>query len=514
MKPLDMFKTMGELGAQTQFSNKVELKFSTSNETVPKKHPETNYEPFPEFATLVIPKWQKEIPTLDGAAPRNTTMSGAKLKRNPSVGAVLPAPQYKPADYGAYSSAASLSKVDSLEGLRSGARAETVAPAPRYSRKDAGTLDGTLPLNLPAPQYKRIEIVTSNGTFSKKLINSDFGSDDTSLAALSSAPKLKGDGFARLDEMLPWKTVKPIADLKPRPSVGIVPRHQLVETSKPMEIKAGSGSQPRGFMDVEIMAPTPQENTEEVLRTNRTISKKLPISRLEPYMQITAPTPQVGTSSLTPMKNTRSGLDVSPGDSLTTVKSTGPAKGGAGYSFTQATRFPVIKKTDSKGWRGSEVPSVHINTSDPKIERLKSIASQRRDYLSYKKIPVVKPIAPPIQSATAPIQNGTRKEDPFSKVNPIVKPSIKSPKIILSTISKSRNITASSLPTLPDDVEPEASDPDTFSSSDEGVEEVKEAGPLDDVTLVSSKPFVKRITARRRMRQGEFSKWFVKTLSS
>lgn len=514
MRPSDMFKMMSGLGT----SNREEQKFLTLDGAVPESLSRTGTNHGVESPTElrpVIPDWEP-VSISSRVIPMKPTTSTLCPKLGPPVKTVIPVPQCKQADYSSYNSAFFLTKTDNKEEPNIRPHSEAVAPAPRYSRSDVSTLDGTLPLNLPAPQYRGIDIFTSNGTFSRKPIDRESGQ---LLEALPSVPKLKGSEFAALDGMLPWKTSGCPADFKPRYSVkevkSILQNKVTGTTSKETlakNIKTG------------FAVTTTSKNAKEVPSTQKASSMKPTPSTfddsLQSQMQTIAPASSRGedisTLAITPpVEAARLGLNINPACSLETTKSTSPSRGGPGYSFTQESRFPVLSKTNTKGGN-TKIPSVQILSNDPKIERLKNMTSQRRDYLSYKEVPTVTPTPtalPSVQSAILPAQNGMHREsghreDPFGKIDPIVKQPVISQMIKLEAITKTRNPPKSLLPTLPNDGE---SDPDA-SSSDEDEAKAEEAGPLDDAVLISSKPYVKRITARRRMRQGEFSKWFVRVI--
>lgn len=524
MAPSDMFKMMSVLGTQTQPSGRVETKLPASNGKIPKQPPGDgfgpNTEPRPpaKFAALSTPQWREGISKSEEIIPERVTALTVNPK--PATEAVALAPRYGRVDYG---SKPPLAKANSKADLRPRLLVETIAPAPRYSRKDISTLDGILPLNLPTPHYKGFAIQTSSGTFSRKsTINGLEIRNHRSQEAVPPAPQVKGGSFSALDATPPWSTLG-TTNLKPKPPTETIPKLKIADITPSKETPTkktfSSELQPKSAPHAEAVTPPAAPHRDRNPRSTGSPFKKFSMldfgDNLEPGTQIPAPASQqkaetVPEANGTPSKKlTRSGLNISPTSSPGVAESARLAKGGSGYSFAQGSRFTAATKVSSKAKERTVEPAIlkpGIVTGNPKIDRLKQMTSQRKDYMTYEENYVVKPIAPSFQAEILSAQNREHehKEDLFTKVNPIMKLPVAPRKIKSGENVKSRNITNTSLPTLPDDAE--ESDISRSSSGEEG-EQIKGTGPSDDFGLVSSKPWVKRLTARRRMRQGEFSKW-------
>lgn len=475
MKPSDMFKMMSVLDTQTQLSNRAETNLHSSNGTIPEQLHEDNFgfntEPGPELtADPATAQWQEGVRISEETIPKRVTV-GLKQTAVQSTRAH-------------HSSTSPLTK------------AELKHPeAIRYSRKDISSLDGTFPLDLHPPDYKGFEIQASNGIFSRKATS--YGPEimpHRSTKAVSPAFWAKEPLIPAWDGMLSWNISGTTTNPKPTPSAPKLKVEDIPPSGETLPKKAfSSGSQLRSVPATEVVTPSAILGSNKVPALAGSIFRKPSLgSNLEPEMQIPKPfsPPEKTKFNETSTKNpNRSDPNISPG---ITEK---PARGGSGYSFIKGSRFPAVTKVGKVKVKTLE-PAIlkPVVTNNPEFDSQERMASWRKDETNS-----VKAIAPSFQVETISAQNRTR-EDPSTKVNPIVGVS---PEIKSSESTKAQNRPNTSLPTLPYDVE--ESDL-SRSSSDEG-EQVKEATSFEDVTLVISKPWVKRITARRRMRQGEFSKW-------
>lgn len=351
-----------------------------------------------------------------------------------------------------YSSGRPLTKADLMPR-------EHIQPALCNSRNDISTLDRTLPL-----------IQTSGGTSSRE--TTSYGVETTTDL---SAPRTREHSSPALGGMLSWNTSNTTPNTststKPQPTP---PKRAAADISLSggtlMKGALSLGSQWEGIPDIEIMAPT-------ILHNN-----------LSPLFSFGA---YLGPGVQIPKKATRS-----PNRSDLHI-SLASAMGGSGYSFTKGSQFLGVTKVGSFKERMLEqaIPEPGSVTDNPKIESLKQISSGRQ---GCKEDPAVRGIAPSIQAEIISPQNPSpkRKKDTFTKeVNPVAK---------LFTIKSNESSKPQYISSLPDVVEETDS---SRSSSDDERERVKGVPSFEDVALVGSRPWVRRITARRRMRQGEFSKW-------
>lgn len=473
MKPSDMFKMMGVLGTQTQLGNRAETKLHSSNGTIPEQLHETNFsfntEPDSELpAEPTTAQWQEGVRISEETIPKRVNPTAVQSTR---------------ADH---SSTSPLTRVElgRLEAIR-------------YSRKDIPSLDGTFPLDLP-PNYKGFEIQTLRGSFSGEATG--CGPEITthrSTKAVSPAPRAKEPFIPAWDGVLSWNTSGATTNPKPTPSVpkfkvADIPPSGETLTKKPFS----SGSQLKSVQTAELATPPTILDSNKVSASAESLFSLG--TNLGPEAQIPKPVPplkrvqKVTKFNETSAKNSnRSDHDISPD----IVEK--PARGGSGYSFVKGSRFPAVSKVGKIKVKTLE-PAIlkPVVTNNPEFDSQERMASWRKDYETNS----VKAIAPSFQVEIMSAQNRAR-EDLFTKANPIVG---LSPEIKSSKSTEARNRSNTSLPTLPYEVE--ESDLSRSSSDEEG-EQVKEATSFEDVVLVSSKPWVKRITARRRMRQGEFSKW-------
>lgn len=474
MKPSDMFKMIGVLGTQTQLGNRAETRLRSSNGNIPEQLHEANFsfntEPEPELpAEPATAQWREGVRISEETIPKRVTV-GLKPTAVQSTRA----------------GTSPLTRVE-LRHLE----------AIQYSRKDVSSLDGTFPLDLP-PNYKGFEIQTLSGSFSGEV--TDCGPEITthrSTKAVSPAPRAKEPFIPAWDGML--SSTNP----KPTPSVPKLKVADIPPSRETLPKKAfSSGFQLQSVQATEFVTPPTIIDSNKVSASAESLFKKPAIPslgiNLGPEVQIPKPVPppkraqKVTKFNETSTKNpNRSDRDISPD----IVEK--PARGGSGYSFVKGSRFPAVAKVGKVNVKTLE-PAIlkPVVTNNPEFDSQERMASWRKDYETNS----VKAIAPSFQVEIMLVQNRTR-EDPFTKVNPIVGLSAE---IKSSESTEARNISNTSLPTLPYEVE--ESDLSRSSSDEEG-ERVKEATPFEDVALVSSKPWVKRITARRRMRQGEFLKW-------
>lgn len=509
MKPSDMFRMMGVLGTQTQPSSRVQTEPPPPTSDLPGYNLDFDVKPEPlgEFATIAKSQWQVGAPGSEEAIPKRIAVP-VNLK---PVEVVL-APQYTGVDYSTYSSISPLTKVGIMTGL------PEEAPAPRYSRTDTSTLDGSLPLNLPTPHYKGFEIQTSSGKFSRKVTSYEPEIKTySSPKVVLPVPRANEVSFSALDGMLSWNTSRATAS----PSAGTIPKPKVtnIPPSKGTFIKkvSSSGFQMKGVPDTKVVTPPAALYRDGTPGSTIPPSKKPAIlgfgDNLEPDMQIPAPvTSRKKAEKVTksggnfPKELTGSGPDISSASSLEIITPTASASRSTGYSFLQDSLSQVVTKVGSKFKvkEGAVEPAIlkpGIVTNNPKINRLEQMVYQCKNYITYEeKFAVSTPFqANIVSSQDRAHQERGRKVDPFARVKPIAKLSIPTPKVGVSGNAKFRNASNNTLPALSD---AEESDP-SHSSSDEA-EEIRLS---DDVTLISSKPWVKRITARRRIRQGEFSKW-------
>lgn len=470
MKPSDMFKMMGVLGTQTQLGNRAETKLHSSNGTIPEQLHETNFsfntEPDPELPTEpTTAQWREGVHISEETIPKRVTV-GLKPTAVQSTKA-------------GHSSTSPLNRVE-LRHLE----------AIRYSKKDISSLDGTFPLDLP-PNYKGFEIQTLSGSFSGEATG--CGPEITthrSTKAVSPAPRAKEPFIPAWDGVLSWNTSRTTTNPKPTPSVPKLKVADIPPSGETLPKKAfSSGSQ---LKSVQTATPPTILDSNKISASAKSLFSLG--TNLGPEVQIPKPAPPKRAQKVTKFNETstknpdRSDHDISPD----IVEK--PARGGSGYSFVKGSRFLAVSKVGKVKVEALE-PAIlkPVVTNNPEFDSQERMASWRKDYETNS----VKAIAPSFQVEIMSAQNRTR-EDPFTKVNPIVG---LSPEIKSSESTEARNRSNTSLP-----YEVEESDLSRSSSDEEG-EQVKEATSFEDVVLVSSKPWVKRITARRRMRQDEFSKW-------
>lgn len=345
-----------------------------------------------------------------------------------------------------YSSGKSLTKANLIP-------CELREPTPWYRRNDISTLDTTFPLNVSTPKLKGSVIQTSRGTSSRKVTG--YGVETTAdfpPTAVFLAPGTKEPLSPALDGMLSWNTSKTTA----------APKREATDISLSRETftqKAlSSGSQWRSITDAEVVVPT------AILHSNISVFGNNPVfsfgANLEPDIQIPEPTsPRKKAHRVTKSPN-RSDFHITLASSMGMLE-------------------PAIIEPGSV-------------TDNPKIERLKKIPPWCK---GCEENSTVRDIAPSIQVEIVSPQNlSLERKNTFTKeVNPVVKQ--------FAEIKSDESAKTQQVSLLPDTVE------ETDSSRSSSGEEGEQVPSFEDVTLVSSKPWVKRITARRRMRQGEFSKW-------
>lgn len=508
MKPSDMFKTMGVLGTQTQSGNRIQTEPPAPARDLPGYNFESDIksEPLAEFATIAKSQLQGRAPESKEAILKRIAVPTINLK--PVVEVVVLAPQDAGVNYCTSSSISPLTGAGLMTGLSEGA----TAPAPRYSRKNTSTLDGSLPLNLPTPYYKGFEIQTSSGTFSRKAAGHEPEIKTySSPKVVPPAPREKEVPFSALDGTLSRKTSRATISS----SAGTIPRRTFIGKV------SGSGFQVRGVPDAKVATPP------AILYRNGAPVSTIPLFKkpsilefgdnLEPNMQILAPVISrkkaekvTNSAGNFPKELARSSPDVTSASSLEITMPIASASRGTSYSSLQDPPSQVITKVGSKvkvKERAVEPTILKSGTAtnNPGINGLEQITYQCKDYITYEEKFAANTVATPSQANILSSQDRVHRErerkDPFTRVNLIAKLSTTSPKIEMGGGVKFRNASNNTLPTLSDDAE----ESDLSHSSSDGAKEIM---PSDDVTLISSKPWVKRITARRRMRQGEFSKWW------
>lgn len=506
MKPSDMFKMMGALGTQTQSSNRVETKLPAPTGIIPKQLLGDDFNPGIEPKTLaesvIIAKsqWLGGVPKSEETTSKRITAPTINL--NPTVEVTVLAPQCTEIQhYNTYSSTSPLNKA----GSRSRFFEEAIPPAPRYSRKVISTLDGALPLNLPAPHYREFEVQTSRGTFSRK--PTSYGPEIKSYCSMKVvSPTPQKEASSPLDN---WNTsgatASPSTETIPKLKVADIPLLKGTLTKQ----ASSSGFQPKGAPDVEVVTLPAILYRNETPASTRPLFEKPSLFGFDDNLRPAPVAPLKRTDRLKKSngkllkKLTRSGLDKSPTGSLEVEKPIKSAKGHSSYTFAQDSLFPAVANVGKIEERvvESAILKSGIVTSNPE---LKQMTSKRKDYMTYEEKSTATAITALFQANIVSAQNQEPKhrKDPFAKANPILKLSAAPLEIKSSENAKTQNVSNDSLSTLSGDEESDLS----HSSSDEG-ERAEEIQPFDDVALISSKPWVKRITARRRMRQGEFSKW-------
>lgn len=466
------------LGTRKKPSNRAQTKPPSSSVTVPEQLHRVNFDQDTEpeaLAECVVPHWRERV-----------AKSGAV---NSKSVAVSPQPTDIVLKYAEveYSSGILRTKADLM------AR-EHEEPAPWYSRNDISILDRSLPLNLSTPKLEGSWMQASSGTSSRK--TTDYSVESTnyhSPTVLFLAAGTKETWSPAVGEMCSWNTSKTVANTKLQLSG---PKREAADISSArkalLKEDLSSGSQWESIPDEQVVAPPAILHRNISLVSVESVLKNTPVfsfgANLEPHIQISEHAdPRKKVQKVTKIPN-RSDLHISLASSMR----------GSGYSFTKNPQFSVVNMVGSFEQKILEPAILEPSsvTSNPKIRSLKRIPSWRKGCEGNSD---VRAIASSIQAEIISPQKPSlqRTDNTFTQeVNPVVK---------LAEIKSDKNAKTQDISSLPGAVE--ETDFSRSSSDEEGGEQVKEVPPFEDVTLISSNPWVKRITARRRMRQGEFSKW-------
>jgi hypothetical protein len=249
--------------------------------------------------------------------------------------------------------------------------------------------------------------------------------------------------------------------------------------------------------------PSSTFNQKEAAPISLSVLKCRPETKVFPRQSSAPPAKELSGSGLD------SGLD---GEKNISSEVGGPVLGGAGYSFVTESRFAAIAQKVSKGSNNGAVSSKDIATETPNQDRSKlSHDSSPKEMLQEQQSTehLIQPReVPNIDiSGNLHFKNHSGIEEGSS--------------ISMSTTASGsgfgeplgfKEAAGQSLPDSLDIVDEDSNRTSSGGDKNENEEnaEIQALGNLNDIVLVSHKPYTKRVTARRRMRQGEFAKWLVK----
>lgn len=249
--------------------------------------------------------------------------------------------------------------------------------------------------------------------------------------------------------------------------------------------------------------PSPASNHKETAPISLSVLKCRPEAKAFPRQTSAPPAKELSGSWLD-----------SGSDGVKTISSEvgGPVLGSAGYSFVTESRFATISQKLSKGSNNGAVIPKDIATETPNQDRPKlSHDTSPKEMLQEQQSTehLIQPReVPNIDISGNPRfknYSGTEEGAPISMSTTASGSGFGNPLGFKEAPGQS---VADSLDIVDDDSNRTSSGGDKNENEENA--EIQALGNLKDIVLVSHKPYTKRITARRRIRQGEFAKWLVK----
>lgn len=395
---------------------------------------------------------------MDASKPAGTVLtSNYNIKLEPYVKAVTPASQYKREDSANCIPEPSLAKAESKDDRKHDPFAMLMAPATWYKGKEILSY-GTPPISNPRRILEHREgVAPLTPNYKGEAPTLDWSISTT---AGSYSELITPAAQQEVEDILALKTFSKTSG----------PEFQFQNTANPkVSVSTSQYNGATGALSTKDTVPSFDDSFENLASSPLHREEKEPESH--------------------PQRIPRSGLDIKPGSS----PGAGPVRGSSGYSFVTGSRFAIVAKTESNDEK-------HCMESSGCKSRM-TIPSHSSSGTNVKRL-----AASLVRSGAVPAISPS--------IEHIIQPSVKeAPAVVLlqmtpeARIAETRNNMDQIMPNLPDDEESDHDISSNDESKEEEGDELREVGNLDDIALVGSKPFNKRITARRRIRQGEFSKW-------